>query len=258
MTVKPRHIILCVILIVVAALNLQQWRLWENTVPRYNLDGSPVPDSGADMLAVFLKNPLGLIASPGWGDKGQYVFATIFASLAMVALLWVLQGGRTKSTLLGSYTVKMHALQNHLHGYKPIDCRLQTLVWILTSVPAALIFIACGATLNYFWDFTNNTFYAPWHFCAHFLLAYSIVSVWACFDIEGVLGCAYRWKAIILLGALNILSLYLENTENLMILQYGLHPWMYNSIADSRFDICAVLLGGLIALVAYNACQYGD
>jgi hypothetical protein len=257
-----RRTLLYSILGIILLINLQQWIQWEQTVPRYNLDNSTVSSSGRDMLNVFLANPLGLIASPGWGSKGQQVFSILFLSLLLIVGLWVLQGGRTvrQPVMFGPATVTVYhpQLRNFLHGMKPIDCSLQTLIWILVTVPAALIFIATGATLNYFWDFTNNVPFYPWHFAAHFLFAYSIVSVWACLDIEETFSCNYRWKALTLLGLINIFSLYLENTENLMIIQGGLHAWMFNNLPDSRFDIIAVLLGGLVSLVAYNSIQYRE
>ncbi len=255
-----RKAALYLILGVILLVNLQQWNQWEKTVPRINLDNSTVPDSGRDMLNLFLANPLGLIASPGWGDKGQRVFQIIFISLASVAALFAMQGGRSIVSHQYGGGVTLYNLQfhNYLRGMKPIDCSLQTLIWILISVPAALIFVAMGATLNYFWDWNANQPWFIWHQVAHFLFAYSIVSVWACFDIEETFNCNYRWKFLLLMGAINIFSLYLENTENLMILQSGLHAWMFNNIIDSRFDIWSVILGGWVALTLYNAWQYRE
>ncbi len=254
-----RFISLYLTLAIILTLNLRQWGQWEITVPRINLDGSPVPDSGRDMLNTFLKNPFALILSPGWGDKGQQVFQIILLSLILVAVLWVLQGGRTRTVNTDSiYSISHHEWWNHLYSMKPIDCRFQTLIWILVTVPLALIFVSTGATLNYFWDFTHNIPYYPWHWGAHFLFAYSIMSVWACFDIEETFKCRYRWKAFTLMGAINAFSLYLENTENLMIIQSGLHEWMFNNLPDSTFDMVAVILGGVIALTCYNAVQYSE
>jgi hypothetical protein len=182
----------------------------------------------------------------------------------LIAVLWILQGGRTikkAGSCIGDSkywvaTWKEHEWQNRLGTLKPIDCRLQTLIWVIITVPLVLGFIATGATLNYFWDFTHNIPYYPWHFAAHFSLAYVLVTVWACFDIEDVFQVKYRLKALLLLGILNILSLYLENQENMMVLQSGLQASMFNNLPDSMFDLVAVLLGGLTALVAYNAVQY--
>jgi hypothetical protein len=253
------HILLYTTLGVILVINLQQWNLWEKTVPRYNLDNSTVPDSGRDMWNAFLENPfLPVGANAPWGEMGQLVFRIIFMSLAAVAVLWVLQGGRSLVSHYYGGGVTLYNMQfhNRLRGMKPIDCSLQTLIWILVTVPVAITFAATGASLNYYWDFQNWVPYYPFHFISHFLFAYSIVSIWACFDIEETFNCRYRWKALLLMGAIQIFSFYLENTENLMILRDGLHAWMYNSIADSRFDMLAVILGGWVALTLYNGWQY--
>jgi len=247
---------------IVALLNIWQYAVWDRTVCRLNLDNSTVPDSGAQMLAVISKDPFGLILSPGWGANGQLVFQILLASLLAIAVLWILQGGKTipaRRYELGrgvGITIPLHAWRNWLGGYEPIDCRIQTLIWVLVTVPLALMFVAAGATLNFFWDFTHNIPYYPWHQAAHASLAYVLISIWACFDVEEVFHCRYRWKALLLLGILNLLSLYLENVENAMVLKYGLTASMFNNLPDSTFDLLSVLIGGWIALTAYNACQY--
>ncbi len=231
--------LLTIIGAVIITFNLYLFNMWNNTISWKNLDNSTIPPSGQIMIQTFLARPA-IIFLPGWGVKGAQLFTGLFLLSILVVILRLLQG------------------RDLLYGYKPIDCRLRTLFWIVASVTFTLAFVGTGATLNFFWDVTHNIPYFPWHGAAHAGLGFTITTIAYCLDVEETFQCKYRWKALLILGSINIFSLYLEVTENLMVIQSGLQSTMFNNLTDSIFDICLVLVGCLIGERMYHGFQYAE
>ena len=262
MKVDIRRILLFITLSVLGYLMIFYGILWSNTVWLYDLQGrflGTLPMWFNTYSATLVQRP-SLMWYPGWDPV---YFKTIYWLTAFVVILWILQGGREKKLSSSrdstSYVVTVWGAtwRNHFHGLRPIACGKVYLVWMVVSTLIIMSVYGVGAHLNLFGDALLNTPFFPWHFVAHSGLAFVLMNIMNPLDIEETFRCRYRWKFLILMCALQLLSFYLEYVENLIVLQSGLSLEHYNNIYDSVFDMLAVIVGGFTSSEIYNELQFG-
>ena len=182
------------------------------------------------------RDPIGTIFYTGWGP----IFYWIPFAMMVTGCLKLAQ----ETPHVKKYGIKFVVMDWHYF------------LFMCSFLPTLLSVYGTGAKLNLFWDVIAKVPFYPWHRFAHASASYTLTSVINPVDVEGALDCKYRYKFLVILLVVNILSFRLESVENAIVLVYGLDPRRYNDLIDMLNDVFGVAEGCVYSQLTYDGIQY--